>query len=208
MKGRPLRAAAQRAKVNKMSNDPYKILGINQGATDDEVKAAYRALAKKYHPDNFKPDDPLAHLAIEKMQQLNEAYDEIMNRRAAGGRSGGSTNYGEIRVKINSGRFSDADAALSAIPELDRNAEWHFLKSVILMRRGYTFDAQRELGIACEMDPNNAEYQRTKEIFNSQTTGYGQGYGAGTARSPYGGASCADLCMGMLCANMLCRCCT
>ena len=73
--------------------------------------------------------------------------------------------------------------------------------------RGRTFDAQRELGIACDLDPTNQEYQRTKEMFNAQMSGYGQSYGSGTTRNVYGGTSCADLCMGMLCMNMLCTCC-
>ena len=45
-------------------------------ATDEEVKKAYRNLAKKYHPDNYH-DDPLADLAQEKMKEINEAYEEI-----------------------------------------------------------------------------------------------------------------------------------
>ena len=63
--------------------DPYKVLGISSDATDAEVKKAYRALAKKYHPDNYV-NNPLADLAAEKMKQINEAYDEIQKQRAAG----------------------------------------------------------------------------------------------------------------------------
>ena len=69
--------------------DPYKVLGISSDATDAEVKKAYRALAKKYHPDNYV-NNPLADLAAEKMKQINEAYDEIQKQRAAGLSSGSS----------------------------------------------------------------------------------------------------------------------
>ena len=48
--------------------DPYKVLGISPTATDIEVKNAYRALARKYHPDNYTSDNPLADLATEKMK--------------------------------------------------------------------------------------------------------------------------------------------
>lgn len=61
-------------------SDPYKILGVPPTATDDEVKSAYRALAKKYHPDNYA-GSPVADLADEKMKEINQAYDTIMAQR-------------------------------------------------------------------------------------------------------------------------------
>ena len=51
-------------------NDPYSVLGITPEATDEEVKQAYRTLARKYHPDNYQ-DNPLADLAEEKMKEIN-----------------------------------------------------------------------------------------------------------------------------------------
>jgi curved DNA-binding protein CbpA len=48
-----------------MNQDPYKVLGISPTASDEEVKRAYYALAKKYHPDNYSADNPLADLATE-----------------------------------------------------------------------------------------------------------------------------------------------
>ena len=56
-------------------NDPYQILNIPPTATDEEVKRAYRDLARKYHPDNYH-DNPLADLAQEKMKEINEADSE------------------------------------------------------------------------------------------------------------------------------------
>ena len=52
--------------------DPYKVLGISPNATDEQVKIAYRELAKKYHPDNYA-NNPLSELAEEKMQEINQA---------------------------------------------------------------------------------------------------------------------------------------
>ena len=57
-------------------SDPYKVLGVSPSATDEEIKAAYRELAKKYHPDNYA-NTPLADFATEKMKEINEAYDTI-----------------------------------------------------------------------------------------------------------------------------------
>ena len=70
-------------------NDPYQVLGISRNATEEEIKRAYRDLARKYHPDNYQ-DNPLADLAQEKMKEINEAYDFLMKKS---GQSSGSYSY-------------------------------------------------------------------------------------------------------------------
>ena len=69
-------------------NDPYKVLNVSPSASDEEVKKAYRDLARKYHPDNYH-DNPLADLAQEKMKEINEAYDTIQRQRHGRGGAGG-----------------------------------------------------------------------------------------------------------------------
>ena len=195
--------------------DPYKVLGISPNATDEEVKNAYRNLARKYHPDNYTADNPLADLATEKMKEVNEAYDMIQRTRAGTAGAGGGARqgytdaggiYGEIRVLMNNGRFAEADKRLQAIPEAERTADWHFLTANILLRRGWMSDAMRELEIACQMDPDNTEYQLAKEQLNGRANAFGRTYYGDGDRRQAGGCSDCDLCTSLLCMNLLCNC--
>ncbi|MBQ2274516.1 MAG: DnaJ domain-containing protein, partial [Clostridia bacterium] len=112
--------------------NPYEVLGISRNATDEEVKKAYREMARKYHPDNYV-DNPIADLAEEKMQEINDAYDKIMNERRRGSKQTGgayqsaNSSFPDIRNLIASGRFEEAQELLDGIPTSERNAEWHFL---------------------------------------------------------------------------------
>lgn len=160
-------------------NDPYMILGVSPNSTDEEINKAYRQLAKKYHPDNYM-DSPLAGLATEKMQEINQAYDQIRKQRIANGgaynnnnfsnnyyNSGysghntysGRTKYHDVRTMIQAGRIADADQILSGAPQADRNGEWYFLKGTILYRKGWTNEAYQHFQQACAMEPNNSEYR-------------------------------------------------
>ena len=193
-------------------SDPYKVLGVSSTASDDEIKKAYRALVKQYHPDNYA-DNPLADLAAEKMKEINEAYSEIQKLRAGGSSSSsggstytqsnasGNTEYGRVRQLINGGRVSEAEILLNRIPVGDRVAEWHFLKGVVLYRNGWVQDARSEIENACRMDPYNNEYRSFQQRMNS-----------GASQSPYGSpgayhSECdvCDICSTMMCLNCLCN---
>ena len=73
--------------------DPYQVLGVSRDATEEQVKAAYRELAKKYHPDNYA-DSPLADVANEKMQEVNAAYDAVLKDIKNRGSSSSSQQNG------------------------------------------------------------------------------------------------------------------
>ncbi len=66
-----------------MEPNPYKVLGVSEDATDEEIKKAYRDLVRKYHPDKYV-DNPLADVASEKMKEINAAYDQITKERKEG----------------------------------------------------------------------------------------------------------------------------
>jgi hypothetical protein len=192
--------------------DPYKVLGVDPTASDDDVKQAYRKLARKYHPDKYADGD-LKELAEEKMKEVNMAYEEIQRMRSSkgsqggynpynNGNNGGGYNYSNIRRNINMGNIGAAEAELNSIDPGDRAAEWHYLMGSVLIKKGYYVDAQRMINTACTMDPSNSEYRATRDRLNMQARGYGGGYQTSNA----GGCSGCDVCSSLLCADCCCEC--
>lgn len=210
------------------AGDPYKILGVPNTATEEEVKAAYRELAKKYHPDNYA-DSPLADLANEKMQEINEAYDTVIaNLRAnkvgagagqtnsgygygAAGQQGyQSSNLSDIRRLIQQNRLVEAEELLDGIPTASRDGEWYFLKGSVYFQRGWLDDAMNHFSTACRLSPNNPEYRAAMNRMMWQRQG-----NMGSPNGPYrtsnnmpngGGCSACDMCSGLMCADCCCEC--
>ncbi len=201
--------------------DPYEVLGVSRNATDEEVKAAYRELAKKYHPDSYS-NNPLSDLAEEKMKEINEAYDLIMakkpkNKGDSGFHSTGSGNYSDVRSLITANRLEDAQEILDGVDIGRRDAEWYFLNGSVLYRRGWFEDAYTSFSTATRMDPTNAEYRAAIEQLNRQRNGgfggfqnggFGGGTPGGYRRGNYGGGGCnsCDFCTSLICADCCCEC--
>ncbi|MDR1247133.1 MAG: DnaJ domain-containing protein [Clostridiales Family XIII bacterium] len=197
-------------------NNPYEILGIKEGASKEEIKAAYKAQVKKYHPDKHQ-DNPLYDLAEEKLREINEAYDYLMNNgggasygagsqssgsygRSDGGKS--SPEFRDVRSAIDRGDLSRAQDMLSRSSV--RNAEWHFLTAMLNLRRGWYDDAVTSLQTAISMDPSNFEYRSAMNSLMSQTGGYrNAAYNRGYQNTN------SQLCQFLqcwCCADMLCDC--
>ena len=199
--------------------DPYQVLGVSPDASDEEIKRAYRRLAKKYHPD-LNPGD---ENAARKMQEVNAAYEQIKNPEKAtqtnqdsyGGYSydpfGGYRHayqeeedpyqQGAYRY-IRMGRYQEALNILSN--STHRNARWYYLSALANDGLGNDVTAMEHIRKAVSMDPNNALYLQTLRRMQDGEEAYREQAGSykGFAMR---GSPCASMCLCYLLQIFCCR---
>ncbi len=209
--------------------DPYRVLGVSPQASDEEIKKAYRALAKKYHPDVNNGSAQ----AEARMKEVNEAYSMIMKQRREGsgagsGGYGGAYGYGAggygtggygagygsadphlqaARNYIHAGHFQEAMRLLETI--MERNAEWYYLCGEASLGLGNRIAALNYARQAVSMDPNSFEYRALLSRLEGgaqfyRSNGAGQGFAMPTILCGNPLLSCCAI--NLLC-NLLCNCC-
>jgi len=204
--------------------DPYQVLGVSSSATDDEVKAAYRRLAKKYHPDHNNGSAEAERM----MMQVNDAYAQIMDMRKNGGASSyssyssggwgnsyggygqsGYSSYGGaysgaqrfaiVRQYLSMGRYYEALQLLQQMNE--HSAEWYYLCARARQGLGDDISALNFARQAANMEPGNREYT---DFVNDLMAG-GEAYRQQGVN--FGGiqnAVCGNPCLTCLLFNMCC----
>ncbi len=200
--------------------NPYKVLGVSEDATQEEIRAAYRDLVKKYHPDKYT-DNPLKELANEKLKEINEAYETLSKkgnsansgaRQNQGGAYSGSgsaysgpaaAEFARARNFINQNNLQAAKQVLDGIQV--RNAEWYYLYGIIYLRQGWYDKAREYLSRAYEQEPGNAEYRNAYAAMNNAGNPFNKTYSS-SGRSGYDeGCSICDICSTLMCAECCCN---
>ena len=198
------------------TNNAYRVLGLAPGASEDEVKATYRALAQQYAPES-KPEGAERREAEARMAELNDAFDTLISvlrtgvntQQAAQDSPDRAAAYRAIRQMIDSGNIDGALAQLGAMTGGANDAEWNFLMGSAYYYKGGLAEAMRYFEAACRLAPGNREYEAALRNLQNNAAGAmpGNPYGA---QGPYGaqavGCSCCDMCMAMACMDMCCGC--
>lgn len=198
--------------------NPYEVLEIKEGASEEEIKRAYREQVKKYHPDQYQ-DNPLSKLAEEKLREVNEAYEYLSGKgqsaKSSNGWSGrsassspqgssasGSEGFRQVRMYIDNGNIVQAESLLESIG--NRNAEWFYLRGLVFMKKGWYNEAVMNIKQAVNMDPSNFEYRSTLNRMNTNNNMY---RGNATNRGYGNQSNFCDICLGLWCADSMCECC-
>lgn len=207
-----------------MIDDPYKVLGVGPNASDEEIKQAYRRLAKQYHPDR-NPGDPVA---AKKMQEINAAYEKIKNpekvrpnpgsqggygpygydpfggawQRAYGQQNSGDPYLRSAEQYIRFGRYQEALNALSN--STGKNARWYYLSAIANDGLGNQVTALEHIKRAVSMEPDNMEYLQMLDRIENGGSVYRRqagNFGGFTV----GRSSIFSLCLCYLCQLFCCR---
>ena len=200
-----------------MIYNAYEILGLTESATREEIDARYYELRDRYQKDRFLPGDE-GEEASEKLQQLEVAYRDILTTLAEAEQSQDfreDTDYGAIQELITSNKLDEAQKMLDE--RVTRDAEWHYMQSILFYKRNWFLESKKQLELACQMEPDNARYKQSLEkltkILASNTISPDQlrttsrpiddGPRVGAGNGTCTGSACADC---LLC-NACCNCC-
>ena len=196
--------------------DPYKVLGVSPNASDEEIKKAYRRLAKQYHPDR-NPGDATA---AKKMQEVNAAYEQIKNPEKAPKQQGGYNPYGSYNPYGGQGgasysqilgmayeyiRYHQFYQALQILQSTsERTARWYYLSALANRGLGNQVTALEHIRRAVSMEPDNVEYIQTLKMMENGGEDYRRQ--AQTHRGfTFHGSPFMSLCLCYLCQCFCCR---
>ena len=194
----------------------YRLLGLDQTATDEEITARYEELKAKYNEDRWL-DGEAGNEAARLLTKINVAYQEIMSdRKQSKQNTDGQNAFEEITALLKENTLAQAQDMLDAFNE--RTAEWHYFQAVVYYKKNWTNDSKKQLEIAMQMDPDNVKYRsaygkiNAKNDFQKQSAHetenpYSRNNGAPIDDEPQMGgnacSNCISCCYTYLCVDCL-----
>ena len=181
--------------------DPYQVLGVSRDASDEEIKRAYRKLAKQYHPDTNPGDE----YAAKKMKEINDAYDQIKNpdkyrgptaggqgynpygQAGYGGYSYGPFGGGYYRQQSRGQKYAEPHLqsaytyilyrryreALNVLgSSTEKTARWYYLSALANDGLGNQVTALEHIRRAVSMEPDNPLYLQTLDQIENGGAAY------------------------------------
>ncbi len=195
-----------------MNKDNYRLLQVDENASDEEIKACYERLKEIYNEEKWK-DGEEGNNAARMLERLDAAYNEIMEeRREKASNTSGASSFESVSEAIRNGDIARAQQLLDDFNE--RNAEWHYLQSVVFYKKNWMQESKKQLEIAIQMDGGNAKYREAYEKLKSRAD-YRQQTGGAPNTNPdpatggdeqMGGnwcSQCFSFCYTFLCVNCL-----
>lgn len=205
-----------------MNKHYYEILGVSESATDEEIRARYEELKKKYSEERFLEGEA-GNEAARMLNRIDVAYNEIMTERSEKHTAeNAGSSYAKVDEYIRAGKINEAQAVLDEFNE--RPAEWHYLQSVVFYKKNWMNESKKQLEIALQMDSSNEKYRTAynklkekieydkKQAENPQQQQAQGGYAQSAPQPGYdeqqqmGGGFC-EQCATCCACNMLMNCC-
>jgi len=216
-----------------------EILKINENATKEEALSSYEAQKAELNTLRLEPGN-VGNNAAKKLDLLDEAYNEFISKTEGEYRrydaqdnveynhtdknqngscdncqEGSATYFEKIEQAIKNNDLETAQAMLDDLNE--RDAEWHYLQSIIYYKKSWFVESKKQLEMCVNMEPNNVKYQdslnKLNKIMASKRVSPDKMSSNDNSRpvydtTPAGNGTCTGSCCGDIClANMCCDCC-
>ena len=200
-----------------MNKKNLELFGLTEGATKEELNAAYDTLRAKYLEERFM-DGEVGNNAAAMLTRIETAYSDLLrefSESATTSEEGDS--YTRVEELLKDGNLSEAQRVLDGFNE--RGGRWHYLQSVLFYRKNWVSESRKQLEIAIQLEPNNEKYKETYKKLNdkinydsqhSQDGVYqGQTINSGDENQMGGNfcANCIECCYINMCINCLCNSC-
>jgi len=204
-----------------MNKHNLEILELEEGATAAQIEEAYARLHEKYAEERFL-DGEKGNEAARMLGKIEVAKDELLAELAEADKENGTENgdaFKKAEELIKAGDLAEAQRVLDKFNE--RNAEWHYLQSVLFYRKGWANESKKQLEIAMRMDSENQKYKDAYKKLNdkmeydsarhkesAENVYDGQTMNSGYADDQMAGSFCADCiscCAFNACLNLMCN---